>query len=159
MIRPLLCATLVLGCAPAQQDQPSKRPAPPAPSFRFLSEPPKGLPPMPKPEGYEPTEAMFELGKKLFFDGILSGDGEVFLAAYGGFHEIELDGELKVDTGHLIAFETGLAFKVRPAARGLRAALFSGEGLVCILSGKGKVWLQARNAEALAEFMLPHVSA
>ena len=35
---------------------------------------------MPKPVGYEPTEAMFELGKKLFFDGILSGDGEVSCA-------------------------------------------------------------------------------
>ena len=80
MIRPLLCVTLILGCAPAQQDQPTTRPAPPAPSFRFLSEPPKGLPPMPKPVGYEPTEAMFELGKKLFFDGILSGDGEVSCA-------------------------------------------------------------------------------
>ena len=80
MIRTLLCIPLALGAAFAQGAEPAERPGPPAPSFRFLSEPPKGLPPMPKPPGYEPTQAMFDLGQKLFFDGILSGDGTVSCA-------------------------------------------------------------------------------
>ena len=78
MIRPLLCITIALGHGLAQGA--ATRPPPPTPSFRFLSAPPKGLPPMPKPVGYEPTAAMFELGRKLFHDGILSGDGEVSCA-------------------------------------------------------------------------------
>ena len=78
MLRPLLCITFALGGAAAQGAAP--RTAPPAPSFRFLTEPPKGLPKMPAPVGYEPTAAMFELGRKLFHDGILSGDGTVSCA-------------------------------------------------------------------------------
>lgn len=80
MIRPLLCITFALGCVLAQDQPAQKRPAPPAPSFAFLKEPPKGLPPMPKPDGYEPTALMFELGRKLFHDGILSRDGSVSCA-------------------------------------------------------------------------------
>ena len=53
---------------------------PKAPSFRFLLEPPQGLPPMPKPVGYEPTEPMFDLGRRLFHDGILSRDRSVSCA-------------------------------------------------------------------------------
>lgn len=87
------------------------------------------------------------------------GEGEVFLAAYGGCHPLEVEGKLLVDTGHLLAFEPSLRFSVRPAARGLRASLFSGEGLVCVFEGQGKVWIQARNPEALAEFIAPHVNA
>lgn len=80
MIRTLLSIPLALSCALAQGEQAAQRAAPPEPSFRFLSEPPKGLPPMPKPVGYEPTEAMFDLGRELFSDGILSGDGTVSCA-------------------------------------------------------------------------------
>ncbi|MFK7740136.1 MAG: cytochrome-c peroxidase [Planctomycetota bacterium] len=32
---------------------------------------------MPKPDGYEPSEAMFELGRRLFHDGVLSRDRSV----------------------------------------------------------------------------------
>ncbi|MEC7725975.1 MAG: cytochrome c peroxidase [Planctomycetota bacterium] len=78
MIRPLLCIAFALGCASGQQA--ADRPAPPTPSFRYLSAPPKGLPAMPAPTGYVPTEQMFELGRKLFHDGILSGDGTVSCA-------------------------------------------------------------------------------
>ena len=78
MIRPLLCIAFALGYAVGQAAP--QRPAPPTPSFRFLGEPLKGLPKMPAPAGYSPTEQMFELGRKLFHDGILSGDGTVSCA-------------------------------------------------------------------------------
>lgn len=54
---------------------------PPAPSFAFLTTPPVGLPPMPKPDGYTPTAAMFALGEKLFFDPLLSRDRTVSCAS------------------------------------------------------------------------------
>lgn len=51
-----------------------------APSFAFLTEPPAGLLPMPKPDGYQPTAAMFDLGRRLFHDAILSHDRTVSCA-------------------------------------------------------------------------------
>ncbi|MBM4060848.1 MAG: cytochrome-c peroxidase [Planctomycetes bacterium] len=51
--------------------------APPAPAFAFLVAPPRGLPPMPLPADYAPTEVMFALGQRLFHDGILSRDRTV----------------------------------------------------------------------------------
>lgn len=56
-------------------------PAPPRPAFVFLQQPPRGLPKMPVPEGYEPTAAMFALGERLFADGILSKDTTVSCAS------------------------------------------------------------------------------
>lgn len=51
------------------------------PSFQWLEQPPAGLPAMPMPDGYQPTAAMFELGKRLFHDGILSSDRTVSCAS------------------------------------------------------------------------------
>lgn len=57
----------------AAQDQPLPAPTP---AFAFLHDPPTGLPAMPL-EGPPPTEAMFELGRRLFADAILSRDRSV----------------------------------------------------------------------------------
>lgn len=78
MARILLSVSLLLGVAVGQS--PTEAPAP-TPSFAFLSTPPVGLPAMPLPEAYKPTEAMFDLGKKLFHDGILSKDRSVTCAS------------------------------------------------------------------------------
>lgn len=59
---------------------PARETAPPEPSFVFLGEPLPGMPRMPKPSGYVPTQAMFDLGQKLFHDGILSKDQSVSCA-------------------------------------------------------------------------------
>ncbi|MBL9079511.1 MAG: cytochrome-c peroxidase [Planctomycetes bacterium] len=69
----LLLATTAL---PAQDPTPTP-PTPPTPSFAHLARPPRGLPPMPAPVGYEPTAAVFDLGRRLFHDGILSRDRSV----------------------------------------------------------------------------------
>jgi cytochrome c peroxidase len=78
----LAAAAALASGAPAQQPTAPKPPhaVPPAPSFAFLATPPVGLPPMPQPDGYTPTAAMFELGSKLFFDPLLSRDRTVSCA-------------------------------------------------------------------------------
>ncbi|MCA9699171.1 MAG: AIM24 family protein, partial [Myxococcales bacterium] len=38
---------------------------------------------------------------------------------------------------------------------GMRGLFFSGEGLVCDFTGQGKIYLQTRNAGALAAFLHP----
>lgn len=59
----------------------------------------------------------------------LQGEGMVFLHAGGTVVERALSGErLRVDTGCLVAFSRGIAYKIALAG-GLRSMLFGGEGL------------------------------
>ena len=80
MVRTLLCFSILLSTLVAQATE-AKQSEPPAPSFAFLLTPVKGMPPMPMPADYQPTEAMFDLGQKLFHDGILSSDRKVTCAS------------------------------------------------------------------------------
>lgn len=66
---------LLLACTPRLPGQ--QRTEPPEPRFGFLRQPPAGLPPMPLPTDYAPSESMFELGRRLFHDGILSADRSI----------------------------------------------------------------------------------
>jgi uncharacterized protein (TIGR00266 family) len=89
-------------------------------------------------------------GAKTFFagEGIfllkIEGKGDVFLSSFGGIESIDVDGSLKVDTGHIVAFEESLTFSVARAG-GLKATLLSGEGLVAEFKGSGRVWIQTRS--------------
>jgi uncharacterized protein (AIM24 family) len=59
-----------------------------------------------------------------------------------------------VDTGHLVAFDEGVGFKVRRIG-GLRSTLFSGEGLVVDLTGPGKVFMQTRSEDDFLSWLIP----
>jgi uncharacterized protein (TIGR00266 family) len=83
-----------------------------------------------------------------------SGTGDVFVNSYGGITEIPLNGRFVVDTGHVVAFDGSLDFKVRSIG-GLKSFLFSGEGLVCEFSGKGTLYIQSRNLNALVGWITP----
>lgn len=89
-------------------------------------------------------------GAKTFFAGEglfllkLEGMGDLFLSSFGSIEEIQVDGNLRVDTGHIVAFEDTLNFKISRAG-GLKTTLLSGEGLVADFSGSGKVWIQTRS--------------
>jgi uncharacterized protein (TIGR00266 family) len=89
-------------------------------------------------------------GARTFFAGEglfllkLDGSGDLWLSSFGGIEEVGVEGYLKVDTGHIVAFEDGLSFKISRAG-GLKATLLSGEGLVAEFSGSGKVWIQTRS--------------
>jgi uncharacterized protein (AIM24 family) len=58
------------------------------------------------------------------------------------------------DTGHVVGFTDGVDYSVRPFG-GFKGLFFSGEGLVCNLVGEGSLFLQTRNAPALAAFLHP----
>ena len=75
-MRALLVALLTAASScptAAAQAEPTRAPKP---AFAFLHEPPPGLPAMPLDDP-PPTEAMFELGRRLFADPILSRDRSV----------------------------------------------------------------------------------
>lgn len=87
-----------------------------------------------------------------------SGTGELFVNSYGGVTEIPVDGRFVVDTGHIVAFDGSLDFKVRGIG-GMKSFLFSGEGLVCEFSGRGSVFVQSRNVQALVSWVSPLLPA
>lgn len=88
----------------------------------------------------------------------VSGSGDLFFNSYGGIQEISLNGTYVVDTGHMVAFEPSLNYRIRAAGGGLMGLVASGEGLICEFSGQGKVWIQSRNLSALVGWITPRLS-
>jgi len=98
-------------------------------------------------------------GAKTFFGGEglvmlkATGAGPIAFNSFGGIREIEVDGEFTVDTGHIVAFESTLSFKVRRFGGGWKAFIFGGEGLVCKFTGTGKLWIQTRNMNEFGKLL------
>ncbi|HSC87930.1 MAG TPA: TIGR00266 family protein [Polyangiaceae bacterium] len=83
-----------------------------------------------------------------------SGAGDLWVNSYGGVLPLEVNGNFTVDTGHIVAFDGTLDFKVKSVG-GFKSLLLSGEGLVCEFSGRGTVYIQSRNLGALASWLTP----
>ncbi len=110
------------------------------------------------------TELSIAFSKRLgagFFGGEgfilqrLRGDGKVFVHAGGTILEQDLEGDrLRVDTGCIVAFESGVDYDIQLAG-GLKSMLFGGEGLfLATLEGHGRVWLQSLPFARLADRVL-----
>ncbi len=97
-------------------------------------------------------------GLKSFFGGEgflllrLSGNGPVLFNAFGAIHEVEIDGSFIIDTGHMVAYEPTLDFKIKKVGSWF-STIFSGEGLVCEFSGRGKLWMQTRNPNEFGQLI------
>ena len=85
------------------------------------------------------------------------GSGDLFFNAYGAVIEKELDGELVVDTGHLVAWEPSLDYELAGMG-GIKQTFFSGEGLVMRFRGQGKIWLQTRTLGHTAGWLTPFLT-
>lgn len=97
-------------------------------------------------------KALFSGEGAFFLDAV--GQGDLFFNAYGAVIERELDGELTVDTGHLVAWEPTLDYQIGGMG-GLKQTIFSGEGLIMRFHGKGKIWLQTRTLGHTAGWITP----
>jgi len=99
--------------------------------------------------------AMFS-GEGLFLSKI-SGTGDLFVSSFGAVYQKTLgSGELyRVDTGHIVAFDESVTYKIKKASKGLFSTLASGEGLVGEYLGPGRIWIQTRNVRALAQLLIP----
>ncbi len=84
-----------------------------------------------------------------------SGGGTVAVSCYGALDSVELPaGEsVVVGSGHLVAFDPGIAFTTRKAAIGLMSTVKSGEGFVMQFTGPGTIHTQPRNPEALVTWL------
>ena len=74
-----------------------------------------------------------------------SGAGPLLVSAFGRLVENQVDGELTVDTGHVVAFESGLQYQVTKAGKSWFQSWLAGEGLVMKFSGQGRLLTQSHN--------------
>jgi uncharacterized protein (TIGR00266 family) len=71
--------------------------------------------------------------------------GQLLVGGFGGLQELVCDGNLVIDTGHLVAWDATLEYQVGKSGSGWIASFLSGEGLVCHFRGQGRIWVQTRN--------------
>ncbi len=88
----------------------------------------------------------------------IGGSGELWVNCYGALKEIDVQGGYIIDTGHVVAFESTLTYKIKGAGS-LKSTLFSGEGLTMHFSGNGRIWIQTRNIGALVSWLTPLLPA
>jgi uncharacterized protein (TIGR00266 family) len=86
----------------------------------------------------------FFSGESLFFL-TATGHGPVLLNAFGAIETLDLNGEMIVDTGHIVAFTAGISYTVVKASKGWISSYLSGEGLVLKMQGQGRMYVQSRN--------------
>jgi uncharacterized protein (TIGR00266 family) len=85
-----------------------------------------------------------------------SGTGNLWVNCYGAIHEVDVQGSHIVDTGHVVAFEDSLDYKIKGSG-GLKATLLSGEGLTMHFKGNGKLFIQSRNLGGLVHWIAPRL--
>lgn len=100
------------------------------------------------------------IGKALFGgEGMFwvkcSGTGDLLLNSFGAIYSIDVSGEHVVDTGHIVAFEDTLEFRIGKASKSLVGSILGGEGLVCKFSGQGKLYCQSHNPPSFGKMLGP----
>lgn len=85
----------------------------------------------------------------------MSGHGRLVLSSYGAIYPVQVDGEHLVDTGHIVAFDETLEFKLTKAGKSWISSILGGEGLVCKFHGQGVVWCQSHNAPSFGQTLGP----
>jgi uncharacterized protein (TIGR00266 family) len=88
----------------------------------------------------------------------VSGQGQLLAGCYGAIEERILPPGQKysVDTGHIVGFDGSISFQVKRVGT-WKSTFLSGEGLVCELTGPGRVLMQTRSEEAFLGWLLPKV--
>lgn len=106
-------------------------------------------------------DASFQgVGKALFSgEGVFwvkcQGSGDLLLNSFGAVYPVDVDGEYVVDTGHIVAFEDTLQFRIGKAASSLIGSFLGGEGLVCKFSGQGRLYCQSHNPPSFGKLLGP----
>ena len=93
-------------------------------------------------------------GESLFWVQ-LTGTGKTLINSFGAIYAQQVDGELIVDTGHIVAFNESLSFTLTKAGNSWIHSILGGEGLVCKFRGKGTVWCQSNNPRSFGKALTP----
>lgn len=106
------------------------------------------------------TESQWQGFTKGFFSGAglflirCTGPGDLWFNSFGGLFPLDVEGEMFVDNGHVVAFSSGLDYEITKMG-GYKSLFLSGEGLVCRFQGEGRVWVQNRQLPAFAAWIHP----
>ncbi|MCP4604372.1 MAG: TIGR00266 family protein [Proteobacteria bacterium] len=84
------------------------------------------------------------------------GMGHLWINCYGAIHEIDVNGSYIVDTGHVVAFDDSLDYKIKGSGS-LKSTLLSGEGLTMHFHGHGKLFIQSRNMGGMIHWITPRL--
>ena len=86
-------------------------------------------------------------GENLYFLSV-EGQGLLLVGAFGCIREVTFDGEVVVDTGHVVAFEDTLSYEISKAGGSWLRSFLGGEGLVMRFKGTGRLLVQSHNARS-----------
>jgi uncharacterized protein (TIGR00266 family) len=103
-------------------------------------------------------------GGKTFFSGEglfllrCSGAGDMLVSSYGAIERrtLEHGDVLKVDTGHIVAFQEGIGYQVEKVGN-WKSTFLSGEGLVATFTGPGTLWMQTRSPDDFLGWLIPQL--
>lgn len=59
---------------------------------------------------------------------------------------------MTLDTGHVVAFEETVQYRIRKAG-GWKSMFLGGEGIVTEFTGPGRVWMQTRSTADLVDWL------
>ena len=82
-----------------------------------------------------------------------TGTGDLLLNSFGAIYPVDVVGGYTVDTGHIVAFEESLKFKIGKAGKSLIGSMLGGEGLVCKFEGNGKLYCQTHNPPSFGSIL------
>lgn len=123
-------------------------------------------------DGFLAATKGIEIGTKMqnLSKGILSGEGffiieirgrgTVFLSSFGAIETkyVGAGDELIIDNGHLVAWPGNMHYNIERAARGWISTFTTGEVAVCRFRGPGTIFIQTRNARAIAAILGQFIS-
>jgi uncharacterized protein (TIGR00266 family) len=93
-------------------------------------------------------------GESLSFLSV-SGRGPLLVNACGRINEIDIEGALTVDTGHVVAFEDTLEYSVTKAGGSWVQSFLTGEGFVLNFTGRGRIYVQSHNPQEFGRSLGP----
>lgn len=130
-----------------------------------------------QPGSYLAGDTGLEIGVQGSVRGMLSGEGLflltvrgsglLLLSSFGAIHAKELGAgeEYIVDSGHIVAFESSVQYRLEKATgkaqgvggflRGMVQSALSGEGFVCRYRGPGRIYIQTRQLPGFARQLMP----
>lgn len=83
-------------------------------------------------------------GESMFFMQA-RGTGPLLVNAFGQIDEVEVEDELIIDTGHVVAFEESLSYSITKTGGSWITSFLAGEGIVLHFRGRGRVLVQSHN--------------
>lgn len=85
------------------------------------------------------------------------GAGDIFVSSFGGIigRELKAGERFVVDNGHIVAFDATMPYEIQAVGGGMVGAVKTGEGLACVFTGPGMLYLQTRNLATFAETLNP----